>query len=80
MMIIKDTFYASVYEVEYESLPEELKEVTIRTIEGEPNNENTRAYITIENDSTAGTRVKLTVESLYSNGETDVAEAYLEWD
>ena len=80
MMIIKDTFYASIFEVEYESLPEELKEVAIRTIEGEPNNKNTRAYITIENDSTAGTRVKLTVESLYSNGETDVAEAYLEWD
>ena len=65
MMIIKDTFYASIFEVEYESLPEELKEVAIRTI---------------ENDSTAGTRVKLTVESLYSNGETDIAEAYLEWD
>lgn len=80
MMIIKDTFYASVYEVEYESLPDELKEVSIRTIEGEPNNENTRAFISIEHDDITGTRTKITIESLYSNGETDVAEAYLEWD
>ena len=77
-MTIKNTYYGSIFEVEFESLPEELKEVAIRSIEGEPNNENTRVFVTVEHDDITGTRTKITIESLYSNGETDIAEAYIE--